>query len=177
MHVTLIAAQSLDGYITYHAKPGSAFTSEADKQHFRAALKQFDCRVMGSETYRVTRDMTRRAAAAGVLVIVVTRDPSRYADEALPGRLLFSSGSPGEILVQLEQAGRKRCALLGGSKTHSFFLAAKVIDEIWLTIEPRLFGGGTRLLDEPTDTVLQLLGRELLGGDTLLLRYAVGRRS
>jgi hypothetical protein len=51
MRVTLIAVQSLDGFITKHATPGSDFASLADQVHLRSALAGFDCSVMGAETY------------------------------------------------------------------------------------------------------------------------------
>ena len=53
MQLVLIAAQSLDGFITRHDEPGTAFTSPADQTHFRTVLQNFDCSVMGAETYRV----------------------------------------------------------------------------------------------------------------------------
>lgn len=175
MNVTLIAAQSLDGYITFHEKPGSEFTSDADKLYFREALRAFDCRVMGSETYRVTRDTTRRAAQAGAEITVSTREPENFSTEIVPGKLLFTAQSPTDLVQTLAQKGHKRCALLGGARTHSRFLAEGCVDEIWLTIEPRLFGSGTRLLTESTDEKLELNSSESLSQNTLLLKYRVVR--
>jgi dihydrofolate reductase len=37
MRLTLIAAQSLDGFITRHDTPGSDFVSDADRAFFREA--------------------------------------------------------------------------------------------------------------------------------------------
>jgi len=175
MHVTLIAAQSVDGFITRHSEPGSRFTSPADKIHFSQALRQFDCRVMGAGTYRATRELARRATAGESIQFVVTRDPASFAAEAVPDRLEFTDLPPREILRELEKRGRQRCALIGGSQVHSLFLKAGCVDELWLTLEARLFGGGTSLLSEETDVSLKLLSHELLSPDTLLLKYQVIR--
>lgn len=173
MHVTLIAAQSLDGWITRHDEPGSDFTSEADKIHFRNALREFDCRVMGAATYRTMRDPMRRAAESGAVQRVMTRTPASFASDVIPDRLEFTDLPPPEILRLLEKRGCRRCALIGGSQAHSLFLTAGCINELWLTVEPRLFGRGTPLLSEVADVSLKLLSHEPLSPDTLLLKYQV----
>jgi riboflavin biosynthesis pyrimidine reductase len=56
------------------------------------------------------------------------------------------------------------------------FFAAGLVDEIWLTVEPILFGGGTPLLVARVDVRLELLASEKLNAaGTLLLRYRVAR--
>lgn len=174
MHVTLIAAQSLDGFITRHEEPGSAFTSPEDKQHFRNALRKFDCQVMGANTYRTGRDAAKVARAPGRLQLVMTRNPAAFATEVIPDRLEFTPAPPAELLAALTARGRTRCALLGGSQVHSAFLAAGLVNELWLTIEARLFGRGTPLLAQKTDTALQLVSHDLLSANTLLVKYRVG---
>lgn len=174
MRVTLIAAQSLDGYITKHDVPGTAFTSNEDKAFFRAALAGFDCSVMGGNTYRSSREAIR-ASTASRLQVVLTRHPENYAADAIPGKLEFTARPVTELVVELRTRGFKTCALVGGSQIHSLFFAAGLVDEVWLTLEPLLFGGGTRLLVQPDDVRLHLLSRESLSIDTLLLKYEVRR--
>jgi dihydrofolate reductase len=175
MQVVLIAAQSLDGRITRHDIPGSGFTSEADKQYFRNVLRDFDARVMGSTTYETTREGTRQSATKGRYHAVLTGRPEKYESDAIQGALEFLPLPPAALVQTLEQKGFKRCALIGGSKVHSSFLAAGLIDEFWITIEPLLFGTGTPLLAKSTDIRLRLLSNEGLSADTLLLKYSVVR--
>ena len=175
MRVTLIAAQSLDGFISKHDIPGSDFASTADQTHLRASLAAFDCSIMGAETYRTSRTQIRERMTSPRLRIVLTRCPQAFSADALPGRLEFSSASPQKLLAELRARGLGCCALLGGAQIHSLFLAAALIDELWLTVEPLLFGRGTPLLSSPADTRLRLRSEEKLAADTLLLKYEVLR--
>ncbi|MFT3781919.1 MAG: dihydrofolate reductase [Nibricoccus sp.] len=175
MRFTLIAAQSLDGFITHHDTPGSAFASAADRAFFREALRGFDCCVMGGATYRTARESIRGGLMPDRLRLIVTRSPKTYAHETIPGKLEFVTGKPGDVANIFEDRGLKACAILGGSQVHSLFLDAGLVDELWITIEPLLFGGGTPLLANHTTTKLKLLSQENLAADTLLLKYRVAK--
>ena len=176
MRIVLIAAQSLDGFITKHARPGTAFTSPEDKAHFRKVVAGFDAGVFGAGTYRVSREAIRALPSEGLLRVVMTRSPGRYAAETVPGRLEFTDVAPRALADDLCARGFRHCALLGGSQVHSLFLAAGLVDEIWLTVEPALFGAGTPLLAHEADVRLELDTIERLGVSTLLLKYSVIRR-
>lgn len=175
MRIVLIAAQSLDGFIAKHAKPGTAFTSPEDKAYFRGVLADFDAGVFGAETYRILRDAIRAHMPGRHLHVVLTHSPGRYAAETIPGSLEFSGAAPMTLAQELRTRGFRRCALLGGSQMYSLFLAAGLVDEIWLTVEPLLFGGGTPLLAHPVDIRLDLQAIEKLGASVLLAKYNVVR--
>ena len=134
MRIVLIAAQSLDGFITKHAEPGTAFTSPEDKAYFRAVLAVFDAGIFGGETYRVSRDAIRAQLPGRQLRLVMTRSPERYAAEAIPGALEFTSAAPAALAADLRARGFQQCALLGGSHLHSLFFEAGLVDEVWLTV-------------------------------------------
>ena len=175
MRVILIAAQSLDGFITKHDAPGSGFASSADQVHLRRSLQGFDCSLMGAETYRTARAEIRERMTAPRLRIVLSHTPEKFQADTLPGRLEFSAAPPAQLIAGLAKRGFARCALLGGAQIHSLFLAAGLVDELWLTIEPLLFGDGTRLLAQRTDTRPRLFAEEKLAADTLLLKYEILR--
>ncbi|MEI6861885.1 MAG: dihydrofolate reductase family protein [Verrucomicrobiota bacterium] len=175
MRVTLIAVQSLDGFITRHDEPGAGFASAADQAHFRAALQKFDCGIVGRATYDQMRASGKYTPSPGRRRVVLTRTPEKFAGQAVPGALEFSAASPAEIVARLRAEGCRACALLGGSQVHSYFFAAGMVDELWLTIEARVFGGGTPFLAARADVRLSLLAHEPLGDEVLLLRYGVVR--
>jgi riboflavin biosynthesis pyrimidine reductase len=109
------------------------------------------------------------------LRVVLTRSPASHAGDSIPDHLEFTSAPPAQLVSDLSLRGIRHCAVLGGSQVHSLFLAAGMIDELWLTVEPLLFGGGTPLLAAPTQTRLRLMQHAPLSADTLLLKYEVLR--
>jgi dihydrofolate reductase len=176
MRLTLIAAQSVDGFITRHDEPGTAFASPADQAHFRRALTHFDCSVFGATTYRVARDQIRAGLSHGRRRVVLTRQPAAYASDAVPGALEFTDDAPEAIIDRLRQLGHREGALLGGAEIHDLFLHARLVDELWLTIEPRIFGAGTPLVRKRVDLSLELLEADRLDdSDSLLVKYRVRR--
>ena len=176
MRVTLIAAQSVDGFITQHDEPGTAFTSPADQRHFGRALQAFDCGILGGETYRVAREVIRSRRSRERPRVVMTRNPDAFAADAESGVLEFTTDAPAEVLRRLAMDGHRACALLGGAQIHALFLQARLVDELWLTLEPRLFGAGTPLVGIPVEVSLHLLSAERLeAGDSLLVKYRVAR--
>ena len=186
MRVILIAAQSLDGRITFHETAGATFASEADRGFFREALAGFDCSIMGSGTLRVSEKRIRERVADGRLLVIMTSKAGNgdggggsadgAAFEGREGVVEFSSATPGKVLAGLRARGMKRCALLGGGRIYGAFLAAGLVDEVWLTLEPRIFGTGVALAGGvAVDARLKLLSSERLSTDTLLLKYEVAR--
>jgi riboflavin biosynthesis pyrimidine reductase len=175
MRLVLIAAQSLDGFITRHDEPGTAFTSPEDKAYFHTVLAGFDAGIIGGETYRVSRDFIRASLPGRLLRVVLTRSPEKFAGDAVPGALEFTKAAPAAVAADLRGRGFKHCALLGGSHVHSLFFAAGLTDEVWLTIEPALFGAGTPLLARRAEVRLALQTVEKLGPHTLLVKYHVQR--
>ncbi len=175
MKVVLVAAISLDGFITRHDEPGSNFTSEADSRYLQEILPHFDCCIFGGASFRVARTWMRQRLMPDKLRVAVTRSPETYADEAEPGRFEFTSDSPRKIIGNLGARGYQFCALLGGGQIYSLFLQAGCVDELWITLEARLFGTGTALCPGHVDIPLELISHDNLGGDTLLLKYRPNR--
>ncbi len=175
MHVVLLAAQSLDGRITKRGLAGDAFTSAADKAHFRATLRECDACVMGAATYEENKERLRPDRLPGLRRVVRTRNPETRAAETVAGVLEFSSETPTEIVARLRADGRQRCALLGGGQTNGEFLKAGLIDEVCVTVESWIFQSGTPLSsDVGVEVALELLeARILAAGGPVLLRYAV----
>ena len=174
MRVILIVAQSIDGFITRHDEPGADWTSPADKVWFRDCLAGFDAQVMARKTYDTVRSKILAQPYTGPFRIVMTRRPADYAEDQRPGNLEFSDQPAADIVKRLSDEGCSDCALLGGATAHDAFLAAGLVDELWITIEPRLFGTGTAVVGERQDRHLELLQSERLpGSDSMVLKYRV----
>lgn len=174
MRVVLIVAQSLDGFITRHDAPGADWASAADQAWFRRSLTQFDAQVMARQTYDTVRESILPRRTTGPFRVIMTRDPAKHAADHLQGRLEFTDQNPAGIVRRLTAQGCTACALLGGATAHDTFLAAGLVDELWVTVEPRLFGAGTPIVKAPQDRTLQLIAHERLpDSDSLVLKYRV----
>ena len=176
MRTVLIAAQSLDGFIARHDEAGVAWASAADQSWFRQCLREFDCQVMGRATYETVRATILPKRPHAVQRLVMTRSPAQWQADAMPGALEFTAESAAAICDRLARQGRQACAILGGGHVHDAFLAAHLVDELWITIEPRIFGQGTPLVHTRHDLKLDLIAHTRLDdSDSLVLRYHLNR--
>jgi dihydrofolate reductase len=170
--IVLVAVVSLDGCLTKHDEPGaSGWASADDQDHFRATLATCDASIMGSATYLEAREQITANLTAKRRRIVMTRSPQRFINDGAPRRLEFTSETPTEIVYRLRADGHHRCAILGGGQIYSLFLAAGLVDEMLMTIEPRVFGTGIRFagINDPIDPQFRLTEVSRLGTDTVLL--------
>mgnify|MGYP001567556414 CR=1 FL=1 len=130
---------------------------------------------MGSGTYEAAKKMIK--ARKGQLRIILTKDPKRYKKEEVPGRLEFRSIPPAMLAREMEKEGYENMILLGGSTLNTSFFKENLVDELYLTIEPRIFGEGRQLINEGKfESILQLQSvKKLNKQGTLLLHYLVER--
>jgi dihydrofolate reductase len=164
VRVLLLAAVTIDGKIARHPYELTAWTSSADKRLFARTSRAAGVVIMGRHTFE-----TLPAPLPGRLHVVLTHRP------AVPpsAQVEYTSEPPERIVQHLADRGYDSAVLAGGAQTFRAFLAARVVDELWLTVEPLAFGRGLALCgDEPLDLRLRLLGCRRLGEQSVLLRYA-----
>lgn len=175
MKVTMVMVASVDGCTTQGDEPDvTTWASSQDAAEFSAVLDRSTVVVMGSSTYDAVHP---RLAPSGRTRIVLTSTPARYAGSDVAEGVEFSSEAPEALVGRLRADGHRELLLLGGGVLNHSFLSGNLVDELALTIEPRLFGTGTSLAGTaPLDVSLRLLGsRQLNEAGTLLLHYAVER--
>ena len=158
----LIAALSADGYIAKDENHPAFWTSREDKRRFVELTKRAGVVVMGSTTYRtLQRPLKERVN------VVYSRSKTFESAET-------TQDSPVELLRKLGERGFKEVAVCGGSHIYTMFMKANVVDRLFLTIEPVIFGQGIRLFNEPLDNHhLELISHSKAENGALLLEYKV----
>jgi dihydrofolate reductase len=153
MRVTLASVISLDGRITRGDDPNvHAWSSAEDWRHFIALRAKHDVVVMDRTTYEAVKP----EPVAGLLRIVLTNHAGLYAGRATPSQLEFMALRPKPLLAELTARGYMRVLLAGGSTMSADFLNEAVVDDVYLTFEPLLFGAG-----KPVIATAQALGVQL----------------
>lgn len=167
MKVFIVAAMSADGFIGLDAAHRSLdWRSEADAKFFIDLTKQAGVMVMGSTTYRTFR---MRRAPPGRRLIVYTSKPESVVGEGVE----TTSEEPAALVKRLESEGANALAVCGGATINKLFLDSGLVSELYLTVEPVLFGVGVPLLGAAVNMGLKLLNSRLLAENTMLLHYAV----
>jgi len=75
------------------------------------------------------------------LLVIMTRQPHKYKSYETLGQLEFKNESPDQLTKQFENEGYEYMFVVGGAHIATSFLKEQLIDELWLTIEPKIFGG------------------------------------
>lgn len=174
MHITTTDVISANGKIT-KGKDGDAheWSSDDDWQHFLDVVSQHNVLVMGSRTY----EMVRPEPQPERLRVILTSRPDDYKEFVVPDQLEFIQASPNELITMLERRGYDKLLLVGGQVNTQFF-AANLVDEMYITVEPYVFGQGRNLLDgNEFSLALRLQSvKKLNERGTLVLHYLVDKR-
>ncbi|MBU0614142.1 dihydrofolate reductase, partial [Patescibacteria group bacterium] len=167
MKVLLLAAISVDGRIGLDADHFASWTSREDKQFFVEKTRESGAIIMGRKTFD-----TIGKPLPGRLNVIMTRDA--FGTQSRLGELEYSSHSPREILQNLEGRGFESVVIGGGASIYSLFLKEDLVTDLFLTVEPILFGSGVPLVDGIDERKLNLESVQNLSGQTILLHYSIG---
>lgn len=167
MKVILYAAQSVDGKIAEAPDQLSTdWTSEEDYKWFVKQTKACGVIAMGRKTFA-----TINRALKDRLMYVMTRSPETQA--TMGESVIFTSMTPEEIVADARSRGYEKLALAGGAQIHTLFFESGLVDEVYLTVEPVLFGHGVSLTAEQSRVDLELISSERLGEQAVILHYNV----
>jgi dihydrofolate reductase len=161
MHTFIIAAISADGYIAKDEHHPAFWTSKEDKKRFVELTKRAGVVVMGSSTFKtLPRPLKERVN------IVYSRSQTFEGAEV-------TQKNPVELLAELESRGFKEVAICGGSYIYSMFMKSNMVNMLYLTVEPIIFGAGVRLFNEEMHFQLTLVSSVQTENGALLLEYKV----
>jgi len=162
--ITMMMAITLDGKIAKHDKHFPDWTSKEDKKLFAKISREHGVVMMGDKTFA-----TFPAPLPGRLNVVFTLEKNPPEIEGVK----WVTGEPKPVLEELEKMGYKSALLGGGAFLNSLFLEKKLISEIILTIEPKIFGDGLSLFNKNFDVNLKLEEMEKINDDAIMVKYKV----
>ncbi|TAL49971.1 dihydrofolate reductase [Patescibacteria group bacterium] len=172
MNVWLIAAISADGKIAQVEGQSSLdWTSKEDTRFFIDKTKEAGVVIMGRKTFD-----TIGKPLKGRRIIVMSHSPAPLLfKEGLgvvtSGTVEFTNLPPRELLDDLTAQGVTTVALAGGSSIYSQFLQEGLVTDLYLTIEPVLFGNGVPLASGFERTDMRLVESIPLNDQAILLHY------
>jgi len=166
MNVFIIAALSADGFIAKKKiQKSTDWTSDIDKAFFQDRTKKAGAVIMGYTTYQtIGKPLPNR------LNLVYTKNPNKITQSE---NLKATHNSPKQLLKNLKDQGRDEVAIIGGASIYTMFLNAGLVNKLYLTVEPILFGQGISLFDKSLDTKLKLITVHHLSEQTIALEYEV----
>jgi dihydrofolate reductase len=172
MKIILVFVTTLDGKITKWGNQNvKVWSSPEDQQYFANLMKKNRLIVMGSNTYNAEPIHT----LPNRQIVVLTRYPEKYKNHEVPDRLSFVNKLPSELATNFRKSGYEQMLVVGGPHIATSFLKEQLIDEVWITVEPLIFGtGGNFVTEEKLDIKLKLLNVEKVNDQgTFITKYTV----
>jgi len=165
MKLILLMAMTLDGKIAKSADHFPDWTGSADKKLFARLSRQAGVVIMGSKTFdTIGKPLPDRKN------IILSRDKTRSSKW---DNLVYTDRAPGQIMLDLKQDGFQEAVLAGGATVNSLFAEAGLIDEIIITVSPKIFGRGISLFATDVSMELELKEMEKPDSNLVYLRYCV----
>ena len=158
-------AQTADGFIAKNSGHEATWTSKEDKKRFIEITKKAGVMIMGLNTFN-----TFPSPLPGRLHIVYSPDENA-TDNNIPGVVEYTKDSPTDLIKRLEERGFTEVAICGGTTIYTMFMKSGLVETIYLTIAPKLFGKGMGIFNDDLNVNLQLVSKEITEGGTMLLEY------
>ncbi len=168
MKVILYMAVTINGLVAGENDDTSWVSSE-DWNSFIKIAKGIGNVIIGRRTYEIMSGRGELDNFKGLNVVVV-------ANKDLTGLSGFAEvvKSPKDALEKLKSKGFEKALVGGGGGLNSSFLKEKLIEEIYIDVEPQILGKGVPLF-QPNDINqrLKLLEVKKLSKNTVQLHYEV----
>ncbi len=164
MKIIMMMAMTLDGKIARTDNHFPDWTSKEDKKLFQEISKESGVVIMGDKTF-----FTFPAPLKDRLNVVFTLEKNPKSIKGVK----WVDGDPENVLQELEKQGYEKVILGGGAGINTLFLKHKLIDEIFITVEPKIFGGGISLFKGDFDVNLKLIDIDKINDNSVVLKYKV----
>ena len=168
MKVILYAAMTANGMVA-KSDGNSDWPSAEDLASFNNICRKVGGVIMGRNTFDNFNggNMAGWPNADGLHIVLTHQNhlETKHSNIEL-------AKSPQEAIKIAEQAGLKEVVVCGGSQTFGGFMKEKLVDEVYLDIEPLLFGHGMPMFNSGEfETNLELIETKMLNKNTIQLHY------
>lgn len=139
----IVAGISLNGKITDKHGDFSKYSSSEDKAFLQQKIAESDVLIMG----RVTYEKHTKNKKSHKPVIVFTRSiKGLKIDEEKNSEVHFFHDKKDDLIHLCDLLQYNIVTILGGAEIYHWFLEQKLVTDVFLTVEPILFGEGKNLL-------------------------------
>ncbi len=160
--IVLMMASTVDGKIAKDKDHFANWTSKEDKKLFVDESKKHGVILMGENTFKTFPGPLPKR----LNVVFSYNENPRQIDN-----LKYVSGEPEKVIKELEDMGYNSALLGGGANLNSLFLRKKLISEIMISYEPKLFGSGLSIFSEIHDIDLKLLELKKIAENVFYAHY------
>ncbi len=169
MKIVVYMGQSVNGYIAKE-DDDTSFVSEKSWESFEKLYQKIGNIVIGKTTFGVSL-LDNSFPYPRALNVVMTHKPveNKWGNE-----VVFTDKSPQQVVSLLKSKGFDTVFIAGGGKINAAFLEAELVDEIYLDIEPVIFGQGKPLFAQGAfESKLKLIETKMLSPNEIQLHYQV----
>ena len=170
MKVILYTALTINGKI---AKKDGSTHWVSDLKEFNQMCKKIGAVVVGRKTWdEMNPDWLPYPEGQGLYIVLTHIENLKNSNP----KTIFTSSPPIEIIKLVQDLGRQEIIVIGGGETYGTFLKSAVVDEIYVSVEPYIFGQGIRFFPESDfEMNLKLLESKNLSDQTIQLHYKVNK--
>jgi len=166
MKVILYMAMTVNGLIAKE-NDETPWSRAVWESYYRIA-KRFKAIILGRRTYKIMKEVNEFEKIGNPFTVVVTNRGIKNSQN-----FAFVK-SPKDGINLLKGKGFTEVLLGGGSKLNGSFMKENLVDEIYLDIEPLIFGRGIKLFaEEEFERKLKLIDVNKISANTIQLHYKV----
>ena len=163
MKIILYMAMTANWYIA--RQNNETPWSNEERESFSEKVKEAKNLIIGRKTFELMEKEEEFQKIWNPFVIVISKEKKDNFNFV---------NSPEKALELLKEKGFTQGLIAGGGILNSLFLQKGLIDEIYLDIEPYIFGKGIKLFAENDfETKLELLSTKQLSKNTIQLHYKI----
>lgn len=165
MKVVLYMASTVNGFI---AKENNETPwSDEEWKSYSDKVQEFGCIVIGRKTYDIMKKYDEFNNIKNPFTVVLSNQNTTEKSS----NFAFVK-TPKEALDVLKEKDFNKVLVAGGGMINSLFLQQNLIDEMYLDIEPIIFGSGINLFKEcDFEAKLELISTKQLSKNTIQLYY------